>query len=1014
MKFGAALSLAGNVSVLAIAAFAAAPVYAQSAPPEVPELVDDTPIIVTGSRIARPETDTPNPVVAFTAQNIEQSGQTNLTELLAQSPALFNSLGSFDAAGSEAAFGATGVNLLNLRNLGTQRTLVLVNGRRHIAGVSGEAAVDINTIPVALIDRVDVLTGGVSAIYGADGVSGVVNFVLKRNFEGIDVRVQQGISTYGDAPNTFASATVGTNFADDRGNFAVSYEFRRDGRVAYSDRAIGRPGAERLARNPDDIPDDPNVFDNVFLRNLRYADSSPDGAVMLDTDLVPAFRGGGQPYDLGRFLPDSGFLTEGGSSTSINAYQGDLQAQTEVHNANLIASFEFSPAIRIFGEAKYVHSKAFSVSQPSFDFYNFIPADNPYIPQSIRDAIVPGNFADFGLPDGVVVSRDNFDLGTRDERIKRDLFRGVIGFDGKISDNARYEISYTYGQNEFTFSSLNYRYKDRFYAAVDAVDEGQFLNGTPNGNIVCRSSLNDGSVSTFNVIEQLFDDDPRNDFITPQTFPVGATSPCQPLNIFGEGVRSQAALDFINVDLVNRVKQTQHVVNGYVSGDFGAIFELPGGAVSFALGGEYRRESSKFNPDATAQTPSSAIPEQSVLADLALLAPESGSFHVWEAFAELRAPLLSDQPFAHRLEVGAALRLSDYSTVGSTTTWKIDGLWAPIRDVMFRGSYSEAVRAPNITELFAPTTGAFSRLSDPCSPVNIDNGTEFRAENCETLISGLGVNFADFNFDDSQQSSATLLGRQTGNQSLRQEKATTWTAGIVLQPQAIPGFSLTFDWYDIKLTNAINTATLQESADFCVDSPTLDNVFCQNITRNTTNGYISDYLLAPQNVAFFKTAGGDVTLNYSFSPGLGRVNLRGSLGYLDKLLFLPANGGRVDDDRGELGAPKWVGTADVTWDLGDFLVNYGFNYAGKQRRYEYDETENDPDIVDPEFLFHKAGITHDIRFEWQLADSKFNFYLGANNFTNEQPGRGSANTPVGFMGRYFYAGARIRSDALGF
>lgn len=1005
---GAATAILPAIWIAAM--LGAAPALAQDAPGSsaaAPGASDDI-IIVTGSRIAAQRIDTTNPIASVSAENIANSGVTNLTELLSQSPALFNSVGSYDAAGSNAAFGATGVNLLNLRNLGTNRTLVLVNGRRHIAGISGEAAVDINTIPLALIERVDVLTGGVSAIYGADGVSGVVNFVLKKNFEGLDLRGQRGISTYGDAPSTYLSATAGQNFADDRGNFTVSYEYRREGRLAAAKRKSGRPGAERLVRNPDDIPDDPNIPDNVFLRNIRYANSSTDGAVyvslapFLDPTSPPDFRGGGQVYDGGRFLPESGFLTEGGSSTPTNAYQGDLQAQSQSHNVNLMANFEFSPAFDLFLEAKYVKSKSFSVSQPSFLTGNFIQADNPFIPQAIRDAIAPGNFALLGLPDGVLMLRDNFDMGTRDERLNRDLFRGVIGLRGEIGDHARYEVSYTYGRNKTRFKSENYRLEDRFFAALDAVDEGQFLTGTPNGRIRCRADLTGNPIDIFNYGN------------SGQTFTPGASSGCAPINLFGENVLNQAALDFINVDLENRFTLTQNVVNGYASGDFGGLFTLPGGPVGFALGGEYRKERSSFRPDPIATTATDYDDQDSVLADLALLAPESGGFHVWEAFAELRAPILSDAPFAHRLEVGAALRLSDYSTIGRTTTWKVDGLWSPVRDITLRGSWSEAVRAPNITEQFAPTTGGFSFLSDPCSPLNIDNGTQFRAANCEALISGLGVNFDDFDFDSSPQAAANLPGRVTGNRGLREETARTWTAGAVFRPGFVPRLSISVDWYDIRLRNAINTATLEETAQFCVDSPTLDNVFCDNITRSTETGYVVDYILRPENVAFFETAGADVEVNYVVPVGKGNVSLSGRVGYLDKLKFLPANGGIVDNDRGEVGAPKWVGTADVTWDLGKFQVNYGLNYVGKQRRFEYNETENDPDIVDPRYLYHRAGVTHDIRFEWLVNDGQFRFFAGANNFTNEQPGRGSQNTPVGFMGRYFYAGARIRTDAIGF
>lgn len=219
-----------------------------------------------------------------------------MTELLSQLAALFNSEDNFDAAGSQARTGAAGVNLLNLRGLGANRTLTLVDGRRHVAGVAGEARVDTNTIPVGLIERVDVLTGGVSSVCGAGGVSGVVNFIMRRDFEGIDIRGQSGISDFGDEDSQFFSATAGTNFADDRANIAVSYEFRKDGSVGLGDRPFGRDDAERLVNNPDDIPNDPSVPDGLFCPNLGFADSSSSGALLIDGSFSPLFNGDGRPY----------------------------------------------------------------------------------------------------------------------------------------------------------------------------------------------------------------------------------------------------------------------------------------------------------------------------------------------------------------------------------------------------------------------------------------------------------------------------------------------------------------------------------------------------------------------------------------------------------------------------------------------------------------------------------------------------------------------------------------------
>ncbi|UYV17075.1 TonB-dependent receptor domain-containing protein [Porphyrobacter sp. ULC335] len=969
------------------------------------EEVED--IVVTGTRIQRPEAATATPVVSVTAENIVQSGINNVSELLAQSPALFNSETNFDAAGSQARTGAAGVNLLNLRNLGANRTLVLVDGRRHIAGVSGEAAVDTNTIPVSLIERVDILTGGVSSVYGADGVSGVVNFIMRRDFEGIDIRAQNGVSDFGDAESRFFSATIGKNFADDRGNFTLNYEYRDDARVGYGDRPNGRFEADTLVRNPDgflaDGTDDPNKPDFVFLNRIGYSDSAPGGAIIIrqtpDGDLPPDFLGSGLPYDRGIFLPQSGFLAQGGDNTPINDYQGDLQAGTEHHSFNAFFNYQLTPDIRFFAEGKYVKSENFTIAQPSFDFFTYISEDNPLIPANIRAA----GLDQFG---GLLFNRDNFDFGTRDENFERDLYRTVIGFDGNVSDNVKFEASYVYGRNDTTYISTNQRIEDRYFAALDVVDVGQFRTGVANGVFDCRVNVDGGALA---------DAGNGNYGEAPQTFTPGQ---CVPLNIFGEGVASQAALDFILTDTENEYRIEQHVANAFISGDFGKFFELPGGAINFAFGGEYRKESSNFRPDAISTQVTDFDPDSGVLADLALLAPERGSFDVWEVFGEINVPILADRPFFEVLEFTVAGRYSDYSTVGTTEAWSVNGQWAPIRDIRFRGGYSESVRAPNITELFAPRSGTFAFINDPCGPENLNQGTSFRAANCRALIEGLGVDFDTFDPASDINASASREGIFSGNRNLTEEGATTWTAGVILQPSFVPGLTVTGDWYDIRLTNAVRTATLNETAQFCVDSATLDNVFCDLIERSTSTGFVSNYELSPQNVAFIETAGADVTVNYAFEPGdgkLGRFNLRGTVGYLDKLLVLPANGGIVDDNQGENGSPEWVGTADITWSLDNVTLNYGVQYVGDQLRFERDQIAGDPDIAAPEFLVINDRFIHDLRAEFTTDNEQASFFLGVNNFTNELPIRGIASqSGVGWLGRYFYAGLRINTDQLGF
>lgn len=955
-------------------------------------------IIVTGSRIARPETDFPNPITSVTSADIQESGRTNLTDFLTQSPALVGSSTSFNNAGSNAAIGTSGLNLLNLRNLGIERTLVLIDGRRHVPSLSGTAAVDINTIPVDLIERVDVVTGGASAVYGADGVTGVVNFIMKKNFEGLIARGQIGISQRGDSGNRFFSITGGKNFAEGRGNFTLNYEYSKDDRLqAYARHRNLSRNRMTFQNNPNDtgVPDDPNLPDNIPLNDIRFFDSSRGGGIDVDFDGVPDFNSDGTPWDQGLFVPP--FYQQGGSGTPRSDYIGDLLPSVERHNVNALFQYELTDHINFFAQGKYVKTKTFTISQPTFDFYILMRPDNAYLPDSLRQiAIDNGNNPDIGVA-GVLFNRDNFDFGTRGEDVDRETMRGVIGFDGDLSDHAKFEVSYVYGRTKVKNRQIGNRFNDRFYSAVDAVDEGQFLTGTPNGNIVCRTNLDPTAL-------------PDVSFASPGitnfgSFTPGPNSGCIPLNLFGEGSPSQQAIDWVSLTSIARDELTQHVVSGSISGDFGALFSLPGGDVAFALGAEYRRESSRSTPDAN---------DTAGFTFNNVLLPSRGHYDVKEAFAEINVPVLKDIPFANELSFGAAIRFSDYSTIGKTTTWKVDGVYAPIRDISFRATYAEAVRAPNISELFDPANQTFLFITDPCDIANINNGASTRAANCVALLTAAGADPAIF----VDPNSASIPGTLAGNPGLSEETAKTKTAGIVLRPSFLPGFAASIDWYDIKLTNAITTVTAQRLADLCVDQATISNQFCAAITRQVGGanaGGITDFALFPQNVANFRTSGVDLTINYRFeaSPDIGSFDFQLVGGYLDKLTFIGSPGAAPSNDRNVSEsvnggpAPKWLFNFDATWKHGPLTVNYGFNYFGKTLRFLRTTTAGDPDYVEGKYFKIKAKHEHEIQLGYDVTE-QFNIYTGINNMFDQKPDFASVFYPVSGVGRFFYAGAKVK------
>ena len=944
-------------------------------------------IVVTGSRIARPEISSPSPVQSFTSEAIEQSGDINITDFLADSPALVGSITSGLTSGSNGIGLApsAGLNLLNLRNLGFERTLVLVNGRRHVAAYPGTSSVDVNSIPNDLIERIDVLTGGFSAIYGADGVSGVVNFVLKRNFEGLRARGQIGISESGDAGNRFGSIVAGKNFADGRGNIAIAYEYTNSDRLNDKDRPFTGDPARRfeLLQDPTErgANDDPNQPDRILFNFVGWSDSAPNGAVDVDLDFIPDFEGDGDPYDGGTFLPGTGGRAVNGSSNTPTAgYFGDFLPYLERHNVNALASYEFSPAVRLFAEAKYVDTTAYTISQPSFDFFLYLAPDNAYLNQRF-----PGL-----APDGAFVSRDNIDFGIRGNRSERETLRGVLGIDGNITDWLRYEVSYNHGRSRATTLSSNDRLSDRFYAAVDAV-----INPA-NGQITCRINLPGETVI-----------DPNNFGDVPVTF---QPSQCQPLTVLGTA--NQSGLDFALVDHTDFAQITQQVVSGYLAGDFGFAFELPGGPVGFALGAEYRKEKSRTVP--------SDVTQQGLLLDSSEVEVERGEYDVKEVYGELNVPILKNVPFAENLSVGAAVRFSDYSTVGSTTTYKFDAVYAPIRDISFRGTYSQSVRAPNINELFAPLSGSFAFITDPCDVQNRNDGTSTRAANCQTLLANLGLTpaqIAAFSPSSDPEQSTSRLGLTGGNPDLQEETAKTITAGVVLRPRFIPGFSVALDGYDIKIRDTINSFTPEQAFELCVDQPTLENPFCPLTSRDPVTGFANGFTVTPQNVAKFLVRGADLTVNYRFSPSpnLGTFNVRLVGGYLDRLTFINTPGAEPDEDAGELdpaSAPKWVGTFDLTWTRGPLTVNYGLAWQDKVRRFTREVTETNPDRAAPNLLRYKERWEHDIQIGYDV-DDNFNIYAGVNNFTDQKPSVSSGGAyPLSPVGRYFYVGVRTDLGAL--
>lgn len=1007
-------ALAGG---LFVAMLMTAPALAQdgSAPQPVSDAQQETTvdeIVVTGSRIRVQDFVAANPITSVTAESIENSGQTNLTDFLTEIPALAQSL-TLQEGASTSTPGLAGLNLLDLRGLGTNRTLVLVNGRRHVSSSPGTASVDVNAIPVALIERTEVLTGGASAVYGADGVSGVVNFILKDDFEGVDMRAQYGVSEAGGGENIFTSLLIGENFADGRGNVTLGLEYNKDDAIKFADRDYTRSGNRFIFVNN---PNDPETFggaqtpgipDLILANDARYIDTSRGGSIYTNFGTATTLSGvsflaDGSPFIDGESA--GGFIALGGSGTPLDDFNDDLLPGLERGTVSLTGRYDLTPGLRAFSELKYTQSQTEFFAQPSYVYGLFTSLDNPFIPATARaDSLTPGGL---GLSQGgVLLARDNFDLGTQNYDITRETWRGVIGLEGDLTDNISFEASYVYGRADEETITRDVIINDRFFAASDVILSG--------GQPTCRSNVTPGAIP----VGDLFGQFAFPDAAFGATFTPGANSGCLPLNLFGEGLNSQAAIDWITGDYTSDATIEQHVVNAFISGDTTGFFSLPAGPIGFVLGGEYRKELSDSRPsDIELLADSLEYP----LTGVGRASRTQGEFDVSEVFAEVSVPILRDQPFAKAVDLSGAYRYSDYSTSGGADTWNVNGRWAIDDTIALRTTVARAVRAPNIVNLFQGRQQTFGTFADPCSVENLTEGENptLRAQNCDTDLRAAGVaNPATF----INNSSEAVGGFIQGNPLLQPESADTWTLGVVLTPQDIPGLSLSLDYYNIEIADAIQSYSSQRIVDNCYDLPR-PNQFCDLIERGTVGGNpgrITTFSQIPGNLASYETSGWDINAQYRLDPAnfgveqdIGTFNFALVANILDTLTFTEVSGAEPTNSQGLIDAPEYTATFDVTWNWKNFSANYGFSWFAETYRQSRISRANNPDAYEEQYREFPAREVHDFRIAYDVNEG-VGVYAGVNNFTDEQPAPGSESYPVNALGRFFYVGLNAKLGSLG-
>lgn len=978
-----------------------------------------------------------------------RSADLALGDALNDLPALSSTFGT---SNSGRFIGTAGLSLLNLRNLGTERTLVLVDGRRHVTSTPGDFNVDVNTIPTDLLESVEIVTGGNSAVYGSDAVAGVVNFILKDDFEGVRLKAQNGISSRGDRNSWFISGTAGRNFFDDRVNIAISAEYAKQEPLFFRERPkqfgtfAGTPGFVTVDADYDVIENPDGSFTQVPESN--FGDGTPDtvfndgqpgstfgfisegGALSTFCDLprfdrsVTAtcsgqldFQGFNTPVNY-FFLPNGNLVRNTAEITPSGATLGGLgstgieggQASVGLtrYAANLLLNADLGPAFQPFVHAKYVHVDSLQASsQATFINSTLSPVfsiDNPFLTDQARQTINNITARAGGGSPLFVVNRFNYDIGTRAENHDRDTYRIVAGLRGDLSDtgNLRYEVAFNYGRTETYYETGGNVLVENFNNALDAVRAA-------DGTIQC-------GINT--------DADPSND-----------DPACVPLNPFGFGAPSQAAEDYVLYTSSRDEWAEQYNATAFISGDSTGLFELPGGPLGFVVGGEYRREDAFSDFDDVTKSGATFLNSNTAFDPPAL--------EVYEAFGELRVPLLSGLPFVEELTATGAVRYSDYNFSGSATAYNASLIYAPIPGLRLRGGYGRSVRAPNLGNLFATQSETFNFIDDPCDQRFINDDPDFAARCAEagipttiTLPDGTVVPFTN-------EATSNISGFNSGNPNLEPEIGTSITIGAVFQPEFLPGFSLSVDYYEIEVEKVISGLTAQQIVDQCYGDPdSLDNPFCDVVFRRAPTGNIfTDYAFdgqagrrlpglpdtafpavgpgfinQPFNFASLKTSGIDADLSYTTELGSGvGLALRGLVSWIaNREEFLDIE----DPDfstrtRSTLGNPEWEGTVQAALNFNNVTFTYEGRYVGKQTIgvWELQNSHQGREPTDADqfpVVYYPEIFYSDIRLNLEIED-KYDFYVGVDNVFDQLPPLGATGVGEGSaifdnLGRFFYAG----------
>jgi outer membrane receptor protein involved in Fe transport len=970
-----------SISALLIAANFGCHASAQEA--DAPK-VEETKVIVTGTRLVSRGFLAPTPVTTVDAQELKLAGTQNLEVMLSDTPQFTANQLSSPTANTVQPGQPSGTSTLNLRNLGPTRNLVLVNGRRF-AITGPDFTTDVNTIPAALVKRVETVTGGSSAVYGSDAISGVVNFILRDNFEGVEINAQRSVDQPTRTPNDSLDLTVGGNFGEGRGNVVVSVNYMdRDGftrgeRGGWALPSLG-DGCVTAASWSSTRPGTPLA---VPAGQTCVSAGGRPGLIFSGSSNVPTGRIGNLPVvgsaasnpalnaaliaaglqnmsTLGAIFDPTGRTVRPYAAPGDAYDLGPLSYMVTPQKrwmSNAFAHYDFSDRATGYMEAHFSSNSASVQIGPTSASGNFLfNTNNPYLSPQMQDVLRQLDLRETGTTrvtngtssltttpgDGLAVLNYNrrfSDLGGRVADTDHQVYRIALGLRGSLPDvsarwlrDLKYDVYYTKARTTETQDQAGSISLSRFQNAILS------QNGAA---------------------------------------PV--------LNPFGQNL-TEASANAISVASKSKITAEQNVLAGNVAG---SLMDVPAGAIDFSTGFERRYAYSAYSPDVF-------LASGDVSGWNAARATK-GSTTVKEVYGEMRVPLLADKPFAKSLSVSGAFRRSDYdvASVGKVWTSSIGSEWAPTRALTFRAQKQKSIRAPNVGELFGGQGTNGPTAIDPCSSrAPLAQQTQAVRVLCEAT--GVPANLV---FDPAVQPSPFITQVVGGNPDLTAEKSHTVTVGAVFMPPSVKGLQLSVDWYRITVDDAISTlggGGIQSVLDLCYNTiRNAESRYCRAINRDPITGQIAapTYVMTTNaNIGGIATRGVDLAGHYNFTRDGIQWTLDSNWTYVNELTFTPIQDlpGLKNRCVGTWGAtcgqpvPRWKGTTRVSMKRGPLLLSARARYTGPVTVDSYALAANPPaleSLTNPKI---KSYTWLDLTAGWEFS-RMVNLTGGVRNVLDKDP-----------------------------